>query len=68
MAGQDVSPAGIIANLSSFQHPQLGTVFGPTDIFSVPAWDVDPAPSERGHHHFAGGVPISSARRGPAPQ
>jgi len=40
--GQPVSPAGIIANLPSFQHPQLGPVFGPEDIVSVLAWDVDP--------------------------
>ena len=40
-ARPQVSPAGII-NLSSFQHPQLGPVFGPADIVSVLAWDVDP--------------------------
>jgi len=40
--GQPVLPDGVINNLPGFQHPQLGPVFGPADIVSVLAWDVDP--------------------------
>ncbi|MDQ3773924.1 MAG: hypothetical protein M3461_05940 [Pseudomonadota bacterium] len=40
--GQPVSPAGVITNLQGFPHPQLGGAFGPADIVSVLAWDVDP--------------------------
>jgi len=44
--GQDVSPTTGINPLPGVQHPQLGPVFGPADIVSVLAWDVDPnAPS-----------------------
>ncbi len=40
-SGQQVDPTvGVIANLVPFQHPQLGSVFGPADIVSVMAWDV----------------------------
>lgn len=43
-AGQLVSVQGVIDDgLPSFAHPELGTVFGPRDITSVLAWDVDPS-------------------------
>lgn len=41
--GQSVRVQGVISDgLPFFTHPQLGTVFGPRDITSVLAWDVDP--------------------------
>ncbi|MGH8628672.1 MAG: hypothetical protein ACREYC_26525, partial [Gammaproteobacteria bacterium] len=58
-AGQPVSPDGIIANLSSFQHPQLGPVFGPADNVSVLAWDVAPNATSAVITTSLGGVPIS---------
>ena len=58
-AGQPVSPDGIIANLSSFQHPQLGPVFGPADIVSVLAWDVAPNATSAVITTSLGAVPIS---------
>ncbi|MGH8480457.1 MAG: hypothetical protein ACREXK_13015 [Gammaproteobacteria bacterium] len=57
--GQEVSPAGIITNLQSFQHPQLGPVFGPADIVSVLAWDVDPNAAVAVITTSLGGIPIS---------
>jgi hypothetical protein len=65
-AGQPVSPDGIIANLSSFQHPQLGPVFGPADIVSVLAWDVVPTATSAVITTSLGAVPIS-APTGPGP-
>jgi hypothetical protein len=58
-AGQPVSPDGIIANLSSFQHPQLGPVFGPADNVSVLAWDVTPNATSAVITTSLGAVPIS---------
>ena len=59
-AGQPVSPDGIIANLSSLQHPQLGPpVFGPGDIVSVLAWDVTPSATSAVITTSLGAVPIS---------
>lgn len=40
-SGQPLSPEGVIDNLPTFNHSTLGTVFGPRDIVSVLAWDVD---------------------------
>jgi hypothetical protein len=40
--GQAVSLTGINAIGSSYQDPQLGLVYGPVDVVSVLAWDVDP--------------------------
>jgi len=57
---QQVSTAGIIGNLSTFNHPNLGTVFGPADIVSVIAWDVDPNQSEAAVITTLGGVPEAS--------
>jgi hypothetical protein len=57
--GQAVSPDGIIANLSSFQHPQLGPVFGPADVVSVLAWDVVPSATSAVITTSLGAVPIS---------
>jgi hypothetical protein len=62
-AGQPVSPAGIIANLPSFQHPQLGPVFGPEDIVSVLAWDVDPNATRAVITTFLREIPISVEAR-----
>jgi len=42
-AGQSVRVQGVISDgLPVVTHPQLGTVFGPTDITSMLAWDIDP--------------------------
>ena len=62
-AGQPVSPDGMIANLSSFQHPQLGPVFGPADNVSVLAWDVDPTATSAVITTSLGAVPISVEAR-----
>jgi hypothetical protein len=58
-AGQPVSPDAIPANLSSFQHPQLGPVFGPADNVSVLAWDVAPNATSAVITTSLGAVPIS---------
>jgi len=62
-AGQPVpvSLDGIRANLSTFQHPQLGPVFGPADIVSVLAWDVAPTATSAVITTSLGAVPISAS-------
>ena len=57
--GQLVSPTGVITNLQGLQHPQLGPVFGPADIVSVLAWDVDPNAASAVITTSLGGIPIS---------
>lgn len=59
-AGQPVSPDGVITNLLALQHPQLGPVFGPADIVSVLAWDVDPNAASAVITTSLGGIPISA--------
>jgi hypothetical protein len=58
--GQLVSQNGVITNLLGLQHPQLGSVFGPADIVSVLAWDVDPTAASAVITTSLGGVPISA--------
>ena len=58
--GQLVSPTGVITNLLGLQHPQLGSVFGPADIVSVLAWDVDPNAASAVITTSLGGIPISA--------
>ncbi|MGH8576198.1 MAG: hypothetical protein ACREXX_00425 [Gammaproteobacteria bacterium] len=58
--GQLVSPTGVITNLQGLQHPQLGPVFGPADIVSVLAWDVDPNAASAVITTSLGGIPISA--------
>ncbi|MDQ3773922.1 MAG: hypothetical protein M3461_05930 [Pseudomonadota bacterium] len=58
-AGQPVSPDGVITNLLALQHPQLGPVFGPADVVSVLAWDVDPNAPSAVITTSLGGIPIS---------
>ncbi|MGH2670356.1 MAG: hypothetical protein ACRDH5_14775, partial [bacterium] len=58
--GQFVSPTGVITNLQGLQHPQLGSVFGPADIVSVLAWDVDPNANTAVITTSLGGIPISA--------
>ncbi|MGH9891499.1 MAG: hypothetical protein ACREA0_05845 [bacterium] len=58
--GQPVSPTGVITNLQGLQHPQLGSVFGPADIVSVLAWDVDPNANTAVITTSLGGIPISA--------
>jgi hypothetical protein len=58
--GQLVSQTGVITNLLGLQHPQLGSVFGPADIVSVLAWDVDPTAASAVITTSLGGVPISA--------
>lgn len=43
-SGQPVSTTGVI-NLPSFQHPQLGVVYGPANVVSVAAQDINPESS-----------------------
>ena len=62
--GQPVSPAGIIANLSSFRHPQLGPVFGPDRHRFRAGMGCGPECDQGSHHHFSAGDPESG--RGPA--
>jgi hypothetical protein len=57
--GQPVSPDGV-NNLLPFEHPQLGPVFGPTDVVSVLAWDVDPNAASAVITTSLGGIPISA--------
>ncbi len=57
--GQPVSPTGV-NNLQRLQHPQLGPVFGPEDIVSVLAWDVDPTASSAVITTSLRGIPISA--------
>ena len=40
--GQPVSTT-ITPNLPSFEHPELGLVYGPKDIEAVIAWDINPS-------------------------
>jgi hypothetical protein len=44
--GQPVSLDGVIQDLQATADPNLGTVYGPDDITSVLAWDVDPNASQ----------------------
>lgn len=62
-SGQPVSPDGVIdfSSLPQFEHPQLGTAFGPADIVSVMAWDVDPNETSATIITTLGGVPDASA-------
>ncbi|MGH8566147.1 MAG: hypothetical protein ACREXW_19525 [Gammaproteobacteria bacterium] len=57
--GQLVSPTGVITRLDPVQHPQLGPVFGPADIVSMLAWDVDPNVASAVISTSLGGIPIS---------
>jgi hypothetical protein len=53
---QNVSPAGEINNLASFNDPELGSVHGPNDIVLVLAWTVDPDASSATVITALGGV------------
>lgn len=59
-AGQPVSPGITIQNLPAFQHPQLGPAFGPGDIVSVLAWEVDPNAGATDIVHFMDGRPLAT--------
>jgi len=55
---QSVSPTGLVdASLTPFSHPALGAAFGPRDIVSVLAWDIDPDSSTGTIITTLGGVP-----------
>ena len=55
---QPISLTGTINPiLLPFIHPQLGTVYGPLDIVSVMAWDVNPAATTATIITTLGGVP-----------
>lgn len=56
-AGQSVSLAGVIDNLPPFVHPVVGPAYGPRDVVSVMAWDVDPAATSATIVTTLGGVP-----------
>jgi hypothetical protein len=58
-AGQVVSPGGVIdvADLPPFVHPEVGPAWGPEDIVSVLAWDVDPDATTAVINTTLGGVP-----------
>jgi len=59
--GQPVAPQGVITNLPSFQHPVVGPAYGPADIVSVLAWDVDPNATSATIVTTLGGVASASA-------
>jgi hypothetical protein len=54
---QAVSPTGVNAIGPSFVHPELGLVYGPVDVVSVLAWDVDPQATSATIVTTLGGVP-----------
>lgn len=56
-SGQDVSFAGVIQNLPTATNPFVGSVWGPRDIVSVLAWDVDPDATSATILTTLGGVP-----------
>lgn len=65
-AGQPLSESGVINNLPSFSHPQIGQVYGPRDVVSVLAWDVDQNASTAVITTSLGGRPdLTSAFRPP---
>jgi hypothetical protein len=59
--GQPIDPQGVIMNLPSFQHPVVGPAYGPADIVSVLAWDVDPNATSATIVTTLGGVASASA-------
>lgn len=56
-SGQPVAPTGIIMSLPAIAHPVVGAAFGPSDIVSVLAWDVDPEAATAAVITTLGGVP-----------
>jgi hypothetical protein len=60
-AGQAVSLDGVIMTLTPTMHPVLGQVYGPADIVSVLAWDVDPTAASATIITTLGGVAAASA-------
>ncbi len=56
--GQSVALAGVINNLPPYTHPLVGPVYGPQDIVSVMAWDVDPNATRATIVTSLGGVPV----------
>lgn len=57
-AGQPLSPTGVIQNLAAFDHPDIAQdTYGPADIVSVMAWDVDPEASNAMVVTTLGGIP-----------
>jgi thrombospondin type 3 repeat protein len=63
-AGQPLSPGITIQNLPAFQHPQLGPAFGPGDIVSVLAWEVDPNVGTTDIQNFMDGRPLATGPDG----
>lgn len=57
-AGQTVSVTGVIS-IPPLVHPIVGPAFGPTDVVSVLAWDVNPEASVAVITTSIGGVPTS---------
>jgi hypothetical protein len=63
---QAVAPAGVIdASLIAINHPQVGDAYGPADIVSVLAWDVNAASSSATIITTLGGVPEAEALQAP---
>ena len=59
---QSVDLAGLVQDgLSTVQVPPVGTAYGPADIVSVLAWDVDPTASSAIIVTTLGGVPSAAA-------
>jgi hypothetical protein len=56
---QSVTTSGVIdtTSLPPFVHPEVGSAYGPADIVSVLAWDVDPAQNAAAIVTTLGGVP-----------
>ena len=63
---QAVAPTGVMdGTLVPIIHPQVGNAFGPTDIISVLAWDVNSAASSARIITTLGGVPEAAALQAP---
>ena len=69
-AGAPVSFAGTIdtASLVPHVHPVVGSAYGPTDITSTLAWNLDPAATSATIITTLGGVPTAPAPDATAPE
>jgi hypothetical protein len=61
MGQQQISLDGVIQHLQSIQDPHVGAAYGPADIVSVLAWDVDSSATTATIVTTLGGVPSATA-------
>jgi hypothetical protein len=61
MGQQQVSLDGVIQDLQAIQDPHVGAAYGPADIVSVLAWDVDSSATTATIVTTLGGVPSATA-------